>query len=98
MDDLGAPRPTRYVALMRSLNVDLPAALDRWVGIRVAEGRYADAAEYLRDLVRRDQEMADDDAQWLKAMIDEGLRSGVIDEEPEAVVEAIIAERRAGRG
>ena len=83
---------------MTQLNVTIPPALERWVDSRLAEGRYADAQDYVRDLMRRDQERAADDAAWLKAMIDEGLASGVLDEEPEAILEAIIAERHATGG
>ncbi|MDO7844696.1 type II toxin-antitoxin system ParD family antitoxin [Sphingomonas sp. CA1-15] len=70
----------------------MPDALSEWVAARVAEGRYADAAEYVRDLVRRDQEAAEDDTRWVRAMIEEGLASGFLDEEPEDILAAIIAE------
>jgi antitoxin ParD1/3/4 len=83
---------------MAQLNISMPPALQSWVDARLSEGRYADAAEYLRDLVRRDQEQAGDETAWLRAMIDEGLASGIIDKEPEEVIEDIIAERRARRG
>jgi antitoxin ParD1/3/4 len=72
--------------------LSFPPALQAWVDARIAEGRYADAADYLRDLVRRDSEYAADDRRWLKAMIDEGLASGIVDAEPEDVLDAIIAE------
>jgi len=77
---------------MAQLNVFMPPALVQWVDARVAEGRYSDADEYLRDLVRRDQDSAGDETRWLKAMIDEGLASGMLDEEPDAIIDAIIAE------
>jgi antitoxin ParD1/3/4 len=69
----------------------MPDALSEWVAARVAEGRYADAAEYVRDLVRRDQEAAEDDTRWVRAMIEEGLASGIIDAEPEDVLKEIMA-------
>ena len=75
----------------------MPPALEQWVDVRLAEGRHADAGDYLRDLIRRDQEGAAEDRLWLKAMIDEGLASPVIDAEPEGVIEAIIADRHARR-
>ena len=83
---------------MSELSISMPPALEQWVHARLAQGRYADAADYVRDLVRRDQETVEDDNRWLKAMIDEGLASGSIDVEPEAVVEQIIADRSARRG
>lgn len=83
---------------MTDLNISMPPALQSWVDARIAEGRYADAADYLRDLVRRDREEAVEDRRWVKAMIDEGLASGIADEAPEAVLDAIIAEDPDLRG
>lgn len=80
------------------MSFDFPPELRRWIDMRLAEGRYADAADYVRDLVRRDQEAAEEEAEWLRAMIDEGLASGVVDVDPKDVIEQIIAQRRAGRG
>jgi len=70
----------------------MPPALHNWVEAQVAQGRYSDAGDYLRDLVRRDQDTAREDRAWLRAMIAEGLASGMLDEEPEAIIEQIIAE------
>lgn len=49
----------------------------------------------MRDLVRRDLESAMTETEWLRGLVAEGLASGVIDEEPETVIENIIAKRRA---
>ncbi|EZP51061.1 MULTISPECIES: type II toxin-antitoxin system ParD family antitoxin [Sphingomonas] len=75
---------------MTQLTISMPDALQEWVNTRVAQGRYVDAADYLRDLVRLDQQS--DDRLWLKAMIDEGLASGVLDQDPRDVIAEIIAE------
>ncbi len=83
---------------MMQLNISMPPALKEWVDSRLAQGRYTDAAEYLRDLVRRDKDGAEDDQRWLKTMIEEGLASGTIDAEPEDVIEEIIAEFPARNG
>jgi len=77
---------------MTTLNISMPPALQSWVETQVAQGRYADAADYLRDLVRRDFREASDERRWLKAMIDEGLASGILDAEPEDVLREIMAE------
>lgn len=76
---------------MTELSITMPPALQSWLETRLAEGRYADAGDYLRDLVRRDQEHAQEDVAWVKAAIAEGLASGVVDKEPEDVIEEIIA-------
>ena len=62
---------------MTDLHVRLPAALDAALQSRVAAGGYLDAPEYVRDLLRRDLGDNVEDRQWLKAMIDEGLASGI---------------------
>ena len=88
----------RYDFTMTDLGFPIPSTLQSWIDQRVAEGRYSDAGDYLRDLIRRDQEAAADDAAWVRAMVDEGLASGVIEAEPDAIIEDIIRERRARRG
>ncbi|MFN9211673.1 MAG: type II toxin-antitoxin system ParD family antitoxin [Betaproteobacteria bacterium] len=57
-----------------ALQLELPDSLRRFVDERVQRGDYADAAEYLRDLVRRDREAQA--AQRLRELIQEGLASG----------------------
>jgi antitoxin ParD1/3/4 len=87
-----------YKSPMAQLNVSIPPTLKSWIEHRVAEGRYSSASDYVRDLVRRDQESEPDDVEWVKAMLAEGLASGVIDKDPRDVLEEIIAERRARHG
>lgn len=80
---------------MPQLNLSFPPALKDWIDHKVAEGRHSSASDYLRDLIRRDQEAAMSETEWLRGLVAEGLASGVIDEEPETVIENIIARRRA---
>lgn len=87
-----------YENHMAQLNVSIPPALKSWIDHRVAEGRYSSASDYMRDLVRRDQESEPDDVEWVKAMLAEGEASGVIDKDPREVLEEIIAERHARHG
>lgn len=81
---------------MTEMNFDFPPALEAWVEARLAEGRYADLADYIRDLVRRDQEEMLEDAAWVRAMIEEGDASGFLDAEPEDVLRKIMAQRLDG--
>lgn len=83
---------------MTDMSFAMPPGLMAWVDAQVAQGRYADAGDYLRDLVRRDLESADGETRWLRGLIEEGLASGVLDQTPESAIEDIIAERRARRG
>ena len=82
---------------MSQLNVSVPPTLKSWIDHRVSEGRYSSASDYIRDLVRRDQDAAREETEWLRGLIAEGLASGVVDEEPETVLRNIMAERRARR-
>jgi antitoxin ParD1/3/4 len=87
-----------YDIPMSQLNVTIPPALRSWVDHRIAEGRYSSASDLVRDLLRRDQESAEDDAAWVRAMVAEGLASGISPEKPETIIENIIARRKARRG
>jgi antitoxin ParD1/3/4 len=87
-----------YTIPMAQLNVSIPPRLKSWIDHRVSEGRYSSASDYVRDLVRRDQESEPDDVEWVKAMLAEGEASGVIDKDSRAVLEEIIAERHARHG
>ena len=80
---------------MTDLSFSLPPDLARQVETRIAEGEFADLGDYMRELVRRDLDEADEETAWLREQIDIGRASGVIDKEPEDVIEEIIAERRA---
>ncbi len=80
------------IVLRRSKrNVSMQPALKSWIVARVAEGRYSSASDYVRDLARRDQDGAEDRTTWLRAEIEKGLASGMMDQEPEAIIEDIIA-------
>jgi antitoxin ParD1/3/4 len=58
---------------MATMNVSIPDAMKDWVEERVASGSYANASDYVRDLIRRDHERREALAQ---ALI-EGENSGV---------------------
>jgi antitoxin ParD1/3/4 len=84
---------------MSQLNISIPPALKEWVDTRVAQGSYSSASDYMRDLVRRDQQAAEEEETiWLRGLIEEGLASGVIDKDPEDVLRDIMAEYPAHRG
>jgi antitoxin ParD1/3/4 len=61
---------------MAQMNVSLPEGLKAWAEARVAEGRYSSTSDYVRDLMRRDQERAEKIAN-LQQLIDEGRNSGI---------------------
>ena len=61
---------------MAAMNVSLPDQMKSWVEDQVTTGRYGNVSDYVRDLIRRDQERRDGIAQ-IQRMIDEGLDSGI---------------------
>lgn len=61
---------------MATMNVSLPDPMKAWVENQTKEGRYSNASDYVRDLIRRDQDRASKIAD-MQRLIDEGLQSGV---------------------
>jgi len=57
---------------MASLNVSLPDAIRQWVDDQVKGGEFANASDYIRDLIRMDQRKRE----GLKTAVLEGLHSG----------------------
>jgi len=78
---------------MAQMNVSVPDGLKAWAEARVAEGRYSSTSDYVRDLMRRDQERAEKIANFQR-LVDEGRASGISDR----TMQDILAEgrRRAG--
>lgn len=61
---------------MATMNISLPEGLKRWVEQQAQSGRYSNSSDYMRDLIRRDQERALKIAN-MQASVTEGLESGV---------------------
>lgn len=59
--------------MVATMNISLPEQLKRFVDRRVKARGYDSHSEYLRDLVRQDQEAAE--LETLRAMLREGLES-----------------------
>lgn len=77
---------------MATMNVSLPDPLKEWVEDRVKTGRYANASDYVRDLIRRDQESRE----ALERALIEGEASGVSRRSVREI--AIDARAKLGRG
>lgn len=56
------------------MNISLTEDLKSFVDVRVKARGYSSYSEYVRDLVRKDEERAKEEQ--LKALIEEGLQSG----------------------
>lgn len=61
---------------MASVTISLPDPMKAWVEEQADTGRYADASDYVRDLIQRDQERVAQIGE-LQRLIDEGLASGI---------------------
>jgi antitoxin ParD1/3/4 len=59
---------------MATMNVSLPEPMRDWVEAQTRAGRYSSASDYVRDLIRRDQERADKMSE-LQRLITEGIES-----------------------
>ena len=59
---------------MTSLNISLPEPLREWIEAQIKRGRYGNASEYLRDLIRRDQERQAQER--LEDLLLDGVKSG----------------------
>ena len=82
---------------MATMNVSLPAAMKEWVENQTQTGRYGNVSDYVRDLIRRDQERADKIAA-MQRLIDEGRASGVSEEGLDEILVEARRQARARRG
>ena len=61
---------------MAKINVSRPDQMKLWVEDQVKGGQYANASDYVRNLIRRDQQ-ACQQLEDLRSEIDVGLESGI---------------------
>lgn len=78
---------------MATMNVSLPDKMKQWVEDQVQSGRYGNSSDYVRDLVRRDQERAAKKAEF-ERLVQEGIDSGISPLTPDEIFEN--ARRKAG--
>lgn len=79
---------------MATMNISLPDKMKAWVEAQTADGRYANASDYVRDLIRKDQGRRNSIAE-LQALIDEGDASG---DPVDLDLDAFLAEMTAKHG
>lgn len=77
---------------MATMNVSLPDAMKEWVEQRAETGRYSNASDYVRDLIRRDQER-EAKIKAMQKLIDEAIASGESERSMDEILED--ARRRA---
>lgn len=69
---------------MATMNVSLPDPMKDWVEAQAGIGRYANASDYVRDLIRRDQDRLAKIAE-LQHLVDVGLASGISSRTPDEI-------------
>lgn len=60
---------------MATMNISLPDPMKEWVNAQESTGKYRNASDYVRDLIRRDQERAAHTAH-LQAVVNSAIASG----------------------
>ena len=60
---------------MATMNISLPDAMKNWVEQQARSGRYSNASDYVRDLIRKDQDLAAKIAN-MQTVVTEGIESG----------------------
>jgi antitoxin ParD1/3/4 len=60
---------------MTTMNISLPKSMKDFVEAQVATGRFANASDYVRDIIRERQDAVD----RLRALLEEGEASGISD-------------------
>jgi antitoxin ParD1/3/4 len=61
---------------MATMNVSIPDQMRKWVENQIKTGVYSNASDYVRDLIRRDQEYKDKRKTLILAL-ESGEKSGV---------------------
>lgn len=60
---------------MATMNVSIPDGMKSWVEARTRSGSYSNTSDYVRDLIRRDQERLEKIAR-LQTLVEQAVASG----------------------
>ncbi len=71
---------------MATMNISVPDPMKDWVQAQVETGAYANTSDYVRDLIRQDQENRNK-IQALQEAITAGLKSGVSNKSFDQIIE-----------
>ncbi len=81
---------------MATMNVSLPDQMKAWVEAQTKDGRYSNASDYVRDLIRKDQERRQAISE-LQALVSEGVESGLAQPfDPQAFMGRLRAKAKSG--
>ena len=82
---------------MATMNVSLPDPMKDWVEAQARTGRYSNASDYVRDLIRRDQTRGDKIVA-MQRFVDDGLKSGVGSRTKDELFATAVARGETTRG
>lgn len=72
---------------MATMNISVPDPMKDWVQSQVNTGAYANTSDYIRDLIRQDQEQRKK-IQALQAAITQGLESGISEKSFDEIIQS----------
>lgn len=81
---------------MATMNVSLPDPMKAWVEAQVNGGQYGNASDYVRDLIRRDQQ----DREKIKTLQDaitKGIESGMSDRTMQEILKEARSKAKAAK-
>jgi antitoxin ParD1/3/4 len=81
---------------MATMNVSLPDQMKAWVEAQVQGGQYGNVSDYVRDLIRRDQQRREQ-IKTLQAAITKGLESGISDRSMQDVLKEARSKAKAAQ-
>ena len=81
---------------MATMNVSLPDPMKTWVEARLKDGSFSNTSDYVRHLIRRDQERVQAIAA-LQQAIDDGVTSGAPEPFDVTAFKAQMREKHAGK-
>ncbi|MFA7263162.1 MAG: type II toxin-antitoxin system ParD family antitoxin [Caulobacter sp.] len=82
---------------MATMNVSLPEAMKDWVEGRTETGRYSNSSDYVRDLIRRDQER-EAKIKAMQKLIDEAIEGGESELSVEEIFDSVRQRARENAG
>lgn len=80
---------------MASMNISLPDPMKDWVEAQTNSGRYDNASEYVRDLIRHDQDRASK-VSAMQKLVDEAFEGGTSDKSLDDIWAAATAQATCG--
>jgi antitoxin ParD1/3/4 len=82
--------------IMATMNVSLPDPMKAWVESQVEGGQYGNTSDYVRDLIRRDQNDREQ-TQALQEAITKGIESGISDRTMKDILKAARSKAKSAK-